>query len=463
MKKFLLKGFLSAFVLGSVLASCSSDDSSTVTEGGVDNNTPELSKYIISGAVGDANYVMTTDSFTEGEISPVNNGLTTESGTYWIYWNNQYLYRLAYNQGNAGISSSYALNANGKVFERDFTYEIKRFTSYGVYKNYIITTSTGDLSTDLADSNGYLPKGFNFSYLNVETETMSTNSNVIKSENYLGNGEYVTLSGLTESNNKIFSGVVPMGLSQFGVKANNGSYVIYPELVKTEDGGSNSSSYKKGELQWTQYPNEAWVAIYNDQTLTNPKLIKTDKISYPAGRFKSQYYQTTWATANGDVYVFSPSFAKTMSADVQKTTLPAGVVRIKSGTETFDASYYANLEALSGGKSFLRCWPIGDDYFLMLMYDRPLTETGYTANKLAIFKAGDKTFNYVTGIPAADLIAGFGNTPHTEGTTAYIAISTTDGNIPAVYKIDAKTAVATKGISVNTESVSGIGKLIYKK
>jgi hypothetical protein len=66
-----------------------------------------------------------------------------------------------------------------------------------------------------------------------------------------------------------------MGLSQYGVKAEGGKYVKYPELVKTEDGGSASSAYKKGELQWTQYPNEAWIAIYDNEKMENPKLIKT--------------------------------------------------------------------------------------------------------------------------------------------------------------------------------------------
>ncbi len=51
-----------------------------------------------------------------------------------------------------------------------------------------------------------------------------------------------------------------------------------------ESGGSNSSAYKKDELQWTQYPNECWVAIFDDATMTSKKLIKTDKISYAAGR-----------------------------------------------------------------------------------------------------------------------------------------------------------------------------------
>lgn len=71
------------------------------------------------------------------------------------------------------------------------------------------------------------------------------------------------------------------------------------------------------------------MAIFDDETLTNKKIIETDKISYACGRFKSQYYQTIWAADNGDIYVFSPSYAKTMADKRQQTTLDAGVVRIK--------------------------------------------------------------------------------------------------------------------------------------
>ena len=48
------------------------------------------------------------------------------------------------------------------------------------------------------------------------------------------------------------------------------------------------------------------------------------------------------------------------------------------------------------------------------MYDRPLTETGFTANQLAIYKGETGKLTYVTGLPSADLISGFGNTPYVE-------------------------------------------------
>ena len=45
----------------------------------------------------------------------------------------------------------------------------------------------------------------------------------------------------------------------------------------------------------------------------------------------------------------------------QQTTLDAGVVRIKAGTEEFDPDYYYSIEAQTGGKSFIRCWHITGD------------------------------------------------------------------------------------------------------
>lgn len=465
-KNYLMTSLAAALLVGGVFTSCSDDDSANQGNGdgngdgnGGGSGSGALSAYVVAASVGDANYLLTADKLSEGMVSAKNNGLTTEGGTQWVFYKDQYLYRLVYNQGNAGVTSSYVLNAEGKVKERDNTYEIKRFTSFGIYGDYIITSSTGNLGESYADENGYLPKGFLLSYLNVANETFATNKEVIMAENYLGNGEFVTLAGILQANNHIYSAAIPMGLSKYGVKADGGKYVKYPELVKTESGGSSSSAYEKGELQWTQYPNEAWIAIYDNEKFENPKLIKTDKISYATGRFKSQYYQTIWAADNGDVYVFSPSYAKTMTAEVQKTTLPAGVVRIKANAKNFDSDYYCDIEAQTGGKSFIRCWHITEDYFLMLMYDRPLTETGFVANQLAVYKGESKTLTYVKDMPASNVISGFGNAPYSEDGIAYMPVTTTDGNQPAIYRIDPKTATATKGITIESEQISGVGKL----
>ena len=460
-KNFFLAGLFATAMTGLALTSCTETE---VPGGG--NNNETKGDFVVAASVtasgNTTNVLLTSKTLDEGSVSTVNNGLVNDGASQWVFYKDQYLYGLTYNQGNAGTTRSYIMNSANEVQARSGEFAVKRFTTYGIYDKYIITASTGDGPTEYADDKQYLPKMFLLSYLDVAAETFKTNDTKVKaymSENFLGNGEFVTLAGILEHNKKIYSAAVPMGLSQYGAAVDGGKYILpgNETLVKTEDGGSNSRAYKTGELQWTQYPNECWVAIFDDAAMTTKKLIKTDKISYACGRFKSQYYQTIWEADNGDIYVFSPSYAKTMSDVRQRTTLPAGVVRIPDGQEDFD-SYYCDLEEQSGGKSFLRCWHIADDYFLLLMYDRPLTETGFEAKELAVFKAGSKKLTYVTGLPSADLISGFGNTPYTENGYAYMAVTTTDGH-PAVYKIDPSSATATKGVTVEATQITGIGKL----
>lgn len=464
-KNFFLTGLFATAMAGLTLTACDDDPSTGGDDGGDDDNNAE---YVIAASVtasgNTTNVLVNAESLDEGTVTTINNGVVNDGATYWVFFKEQYLYALTYNQGEAGGTRSYIMDASGELKKRSAEFGVKRFTTYGIYDKYIMTSSTGDGPTEWNDENGYTPKVFLLSYLDPAAETFTTNDTQNKaylSENFLGTGEYVTLSGILEHNNKIYIAAVPMGLSQYGTKDQNGKWVLpgNEDLVKKESGGSNSSAYKKDELQWTQYPNECWVAIFDDATMTSKKLIKTDKISYAAGRMKSQYYQMIWAADNGDVYVFSPSFAKTMTDARQKTTLPAGVVRIPSGSTEFD-DYYCNLEALTNGNSFLRSWHIADDYFMLLMYDRPLTETGYVANQLAIFKAGDKKLTYVTGLPSTDQISGFGNEPYVEKGNAYVTVTFNEGGgNPAIYKIDPATATATKGLTIEATQVSGVGKL----
>ena len=409
------------------------------------------------------NALLTAESLDGGTIGMAD-GLVNDGATYWVFWGDKYLYGLTYNQGNAGTTRSYVMNDDYTLSARPAEYAVRRFTTVGVYDNYVMTTSTGDGPTEWADENGYLPKSILVSLLDVENETYTTNNTLEEhylAENFLGNGEFVTLAGLEEVEGKIYSAAVPMGLSQYGVKVDGGKWVRegYADLVKSEAGGSGSGAYKEGELQWTQYPDECWVAIFEDETLATKKLIRTDKISYACGRNKSQYYQMLWETESGDVYVFSPSYAKTMADERQQTTLPAGVVRIKAGTEEFDANYYVNIEELSDGRAFLRSWYIGGSKFLMLMYDSPLTPAkSMKANQLAVFDAETATLTSVEGLPSADVISGFGNAPYSEGGKAYIAVTTTD-SYPVIYVIDSTTAQATKGLTVEATQIGAVGRM----
>ncbi len=461
MKRLLTKNLLFAAAAAMVFASCSSDDDN----GAVTPPANDVKPYVIAATVTMSNnstpVLLTASSLDEGVVSPVNQGTVTDAASYWVFHGTDYLYGLAYNQGNAGLTRSFVMGDDYSIIARDKEYAVNRFTTYGIYDKYIITTSTGNGSAEWADANGYIPKMFLVSYLNTEAETYRSNVAEKKylAENFLGNGEYVTLAGFQQRGKQLFAAAVPMGLSQYGAAADSGKWVKYPDLVKTEDGGSNSSSYKKGELQWTQYPDECHIVIFDDETLTSKKIITTDRISYACGRNKSQYYQMIWATENGDIYVLSPSYAKTMADSRQQTTLPAGAVRIKAGEDDFDSSYYVDIEALSGGRSFLRSWYVGNCHMLLQMYDAPFTPGGKapTALSLAILDVNEGTLEFVEGLP--ETLSAFGKAPFMENGFAYMPVTTTDG-YPAIYRIDPSTATAAKGAVIEVTSLDGVGKLL---
>ncbi|MDE6100400.1 MAG: DUF4374 domain-containing protein, partial [Paramuribaculum sp.] len=267
----------------------------------------------------------------------------------------------------------------------------------------------------------------------------------------------VTLSGAEQSGTRLYCGVVPMGLSPYGCAVDNGRYIKpgNEHLVHTAAGGTGGGSYKAGELVGTQYPDECWVAIYDNADLLNPKLATTDKISTPCGRYRSQYYQTVWAADNGDIYVFSASYAKTMTDDAQKTTLPAGVCRIPAGKTEFD-DYYCNIEAQTpgGNRSFMRCWPAGGNCFLLIMYDRALTESSPAATELAVFDASSKKLTYVTGLP--ENVSSIGKTVYNQNGNVYIPINV-ENEQPAIYAINTTTAKAVKGVSIAATDITGFG------
>lgn len=465
MKKNYLNKISFAALMAAALTACSDD-----------NGAPEVpvigtdSGFVLATSVKDgeqtANVLLTSQSLEEGSVSVRNNGLVNDGATEWVFYKDRYLYALTYNQGNAGTTRSYVLGEDGQVHPRSAEYKVSRFTSFGQYGKYILSASTGDGLAEYADANRNLPQMLLLTYLDVEAETAKAsdsrgNKDALMAENFLGNGEYVMLSGFEEANGKLYSGIVGMGLSPYGSAIDGGKYIRegYEDLVKTESGGTGGGSYQKGELSGTQYPDECWVAIFDDETLGGRKLIKTDKISYPCGRFRSQYYQCVWAADNGDVYVFSPSYAKTLTDRRQRTELNAGVVRIKAGTTEFDPNYYYDLEAQSGGVSFLRCWHAGGNYFLLRMYDRSFTQSGTpVANRLAVFNGDNGKLTFVSGLPEADQISDFGKTPYVADGHIYMPVATSDG-YPAIYKINPATATATKGLTMEVNAATAVGRL----
>lgn len=442
-------------VAGPVLTACNNES--------IEPEIPETevkSSYVIPAIVGDASYLITAESLDNGEVSVEGKGTEVINASYWVYKGTDYAFALVYNKGGAGTGASYFLRNNGTLAEK-YTYTYNRITTYGTWGDNVITASTGNASE--ADENGNHPQVLLFNYLNAKDG--SQEEGFVNAENFLGNGEKVHFAGIVEANNKLYTSVIPGGMSLYGI-SKWPEKVTDQSLVTTQAGGSGSGAYTAGVIPTTQYPDKAYIAIYSgDKFDEQPVIAETDKIGFACGRLRSQYYQTIWATKNGDVYAFSPGYGRTFVStdELKKTTgtLPSGVVRIKAGETSFDENYYVNIEELGNKNPIYRCWYIDDDYFLLQLYKNgaeSMIKDGRDADvsELAIFDAVNKSLKMVTGLPSDMSIGG---EPYGENGAVYIPINVTTGEFPAFYRVDAKTAQAVKGLTVKAESIKTAGKL----
>lgn len=475
-KKHLVWAFAATMGLSATtaLTSCSDDNTPTQEEPtptptpnpdeeGEEEETSNTA-YVIAAKVGDASYLLTAQSLDEGTISARNNGTEVIGATYWVFKDMTHVFALVYNNGGNGTGASYYLDANGKAREK-YSYTYNRITTYGTWGDNVITVSTGN--SKVTDADGNIAQAFLFNYLNANDGSQEEGS--LMAESYLGNGEKVTMAGIEEANGKVYTSIIPMGMSKYGIKQWP-SLVSDQELIAQKDGGSNSSAYTAGMIPSTQYPDSAFVAIYSGSNFDEtPVIARTGKIGFACGRMRSQYYQTIWAADNGDLYVFSPGYGRTTasSAELKQVTgqLPSGVMRIKAGETDFDPNYYVNLEEIGDRKPMYRCWHIEGNYFLLQMYkdgvEGLMQGRNADVSELAVFNGEDQSIVTVTGLPAD--LAGFGGEPFNDNGAAYIAVTTTGGSYPAFYKIDPATGVATKGLTVEADALQTAGKLEMQK
>ena len=442
------------------LVSCCCEDDPVVSM------IPEMegsSLYVIPAKSGDFTYLVTASSLDEGEVTTEGVGTEVVNASYWVYKDNEYAFALVYNKGGAGTGASYFLNEKGMPEEK-YNYLYNRITTYGTWGDNVITVSTGD--SKIMDEKGNYAQALLFNYLNSKDGSQS--NAIVNAENFLGNGEKVHFAGIVEANNRLYASVISGGMSLYGINQWPDA-VTDPTLITQEAGGSGSGAYTAGIIPSTQYPDKAFIAIYNGNCFEEtPVIAETDKIGFACGRMRSQYYQTIWATNDGDLYVFSSgygrSFVSTNELKKIPGTLPSGVVRIKAGETDFDPDYYVNIETLGNGNPMFRCWYIDGDYFLLQLYKngvKSMINDGKDADvsELAVFDAVNRTLRPVVGLPTNMSIGG---EPYGEDDVVYIPVNTTSDAYPCFYKIDAETATATKGLIVKAESIQTVGKLNIK-
>ena len=139
-KDFFLNGFAAIAIVGMALSAC------TDNEPDYGSGTEAKGEYVIASSVtasgNTTNVLLTSETLDKGTVSTVNNGLVNDGATQWVFYKNQYLYALTYNQGNAGTTRSYIMDSNNEVKARSGEFAVKRFTTYGIYDKYIMTSST---------------------------------------------------------------------------------------------------------------------------------------------------------------------------------------------------------------------------------------------------------------------------------------------------------------------------------
>jgi hypothetical protein len=407
MKKF---NFYHLAILALVLisASCSEDDTN-IPGGGEETATD---KYIIAAtpiaSEGVADYLLTAESISEGSISTAGNGVE-QDGTYRYYiTNNNKFFSLLYGQGNPGAVTTYQLNENGALDKlSDFQSEtVHTFTNVG--DEVLMTRVSRSSESPVA------------SWYRLDTETSQ----------FVGEGEINTAALAPEGEQAFFS-----WMTQVGDK-------VFAPFFSIQACCNNTFG--------TDYPDQAWIAVYSYPEMELEKIINDDRTSF-IGRYFTSGLSVDEA---GDVYAFSSSVAS--SNGTMTSTKPSAVTRIKSGETEFDDTYLFDLEEASGGYYATNHIYAGNgDYVVMMREEKAPYSVG---TNLAVINVYDKTFDWIEGTPETTDIQNVTSNNYVDADgTVHVGITTSESSY--VYNINVDNATASRGLEVQGGNITAISKL----
>ncbi len=514
--------FKSLFVAAAVAmaASCTKDDDGSSSKG-----EPTASKYVVAVTSSDgADYLLYTDELGKENLSIVGGGVETDlTSAQWYFHEDNRVFGMMYNDGDGVPAESYVLSGTKPVYSMAYT--SARFTTYGTWGDYVVTSSANSYDAKPTDVTEpymntmvyprYMTIG-KYHYSNGEFSSVS-----FEADNYVGTGEYCSLAGFTESNGWLYATIYPMAVTAYATTkyksaleatslAYNGDKSKYLDYVASAYGGSGSGSFKPGEIPLTPFADQFHVAVFKDAAdfPKNPIIITDSRMSPTCGRKSSAQYPCIGADDNGDVYFFSPGNerkyddtinvnpANTLGTQLRSTssssdadmeyvshagsadglyyyphgTHTGSVMRIKKGETEMDDSYGVfDVETAMGGRSFIAVQFItgsGSKYLVQayepnVIYATDMTGTATSTNPYTYYvvDAEAKTATAVTNIPANDTISAVTRNNFFEDGKAYVGITSSENDNPAVYEIDAATAKATKIIDVECKGISSVGKL----
>ena len=407
MKTNFTKAFI-ALAFAAVLISCSKKN-----EGESIPNNP--GNYILAvtpvASTGVADYLLTASDLDKGSISTVGNGVE-QDGTYRYYvTHNNKFFSMLYGQGNPGAVTTYSVS--GGKLNKLSNFQTETVQAFApVNDDILLVKIPRNIATPLA------------SWYKVNTNSLLiSGEGTIDVQAPSNNGESAHFSWIKQVGNKVYA-------PYFSIKA-----------CCNESFGTN-------------YPNNAWIAVYSYPEMKLEKVIKDDRTSF-IGRY---FTDGLGLVENGDVYAFSSSVAVTNG--ILSSTKPSAITKIKAGTTEFDLSYFLDFETVSGGNVITNWLYIGNNNFVVNA--TPKAEKGaYTVGKtIGILNVVDKTFKKVSGIPVSTDISSVTTSNYTpnDGKTAYIGLNLKDGT-SYVYKIDATSVTGTKGLKVEGGLITAIQHL----
>lgn len=399
-----LRSTLALAVAAGLLASCSSKTETTPANPG---------NYIITvspaATTAVADYLLTAKSLDKDTISTKGNGIEQDGSYRYYVTHNGKFFSMLYGQQNPGAVTAYNIQ-NGKL---------NKLTNFQTETVQAFAPVNDDLLLFKISRSLTAPTS---SWYKV-----NTNSLTITSEGTVNTLEMTKLGELAHFT----------WIKQVGTKVFAPYQTIYDRSFNTK------------------YPDQGSIAIFNYADMKLEKVITDTRIS-----FIGRYFQDGLSVQeNGDVYGFSPATAITDGK--MSTTKPSAIVKIKSGTTEFDQSYFFDVEAASGGMSVTSWQYLGNNTYVVNAVAKSEKTSAYAAGvRIGIVNVVDKTYKAVTGLPEAASISDITTNNYTpkDGKTGYVGVNLKDGT-SYVYKIDASTQTATKGLRVEGGTITAIQHL----
>ncbi|MGO3194358.1 DUF4374 domain-containing protein [Sphingobacterium sp. JB170] len=360
-----------------------------------------------------ADYLLTTGSLEEGSITTQGNGVE-QDGTYRYYvTHNNKFFSMLYGQGNPGAVTVYDIQ-DGSLNKLANTVT-ETVQAFAPVNDDILMMKISRNITDPTST---------WYRFNTNSLTIAGQGNVNTAE-LADNGELAFYSWLTQVGNKVYA---PF----FSIKA------------CCEAGFG------------TDYPDQAWVAVYNYPDMTLEKVIHDDRTSF-IGRY---FTDGLSVTENGDVYAYSSAIATSDGAQDFNTTKPSSVTRINAGTTEFDQSFLINFEELSGGLNITDWLYLGNNKFVVFSNTEAEKNLFSTGNIVGILDVTTQSYTKVSGMPELKDIKAITQNNYTpaDGNTGYIGVNLTTG-VNYVYKIDANAATATRGLKIEGGTLTAIEHL----